>query len=80
MKVKFFAQLRELLSCDELEISAPYPPTMEALKLELMKRGDNWQDAFASNILMAKNQVLCDGDTAIAAGDEIAFFPPVTGG
>jgi molybdopterin synthase sulfur carrier subunit len=31
-------------------------------------------------VRMALNQTMCEGDTEIRSGDEVAFFPPVTGG
>ncbi|MDO6569217.1 MoaD/ThiS family protein [Alteromonas sp. 1_MG-2023] len=33
-----------------------------------------------SSVLMARNQQLCDVNTHVESGDELAFFPPVTGG
>ena len=80
MKIKFFAQIRELTGCDELELAVPQTATVNGVREVLITRGDSWRDALSANVLCARNHTLCDGDTAVAADDEIAFFPPVTGG
>ena len=48
----------------------------------LIARGGNWEYALAQarSLRMAHNQVMCAAETPIAEGDEVAFFPPVTGG
>lgn len=85
MKVRllFFAGLREQLGTagEELEL----PPGIEsvaALRAHLRARGPAWQAALAEGRLLrtAVNQDMAAPATRIAAGDEIAFFPPVTGG
>jgi len=45
-------------------------------------RGGAWAEALAPEraVRMAHQQVMCDGATPVAAGAEVAFFPPVTGG
>ena len=80
MKVKFFAQIRELTGVDELDCDLPVPATIDGLREQLMARGANWQHALQSDVLCARNQTLCEGTTPIDSDDEIAFFPPVTGG
>ncbi|MGY3895543.1 molybdopterin synthase sulfur carrier subunit [Aeromonas enterica] len=79
IKVLFFAQVRELVACDEL--SLPCYATAEALRRDLSERGDKWALALeAGKLLVAVNQTLVPLDTALNDGDEVAFFPPVTGG
>lgn len=85
IKVLFFAQIRETLNCSQLEIdaeiSAGTPATVAQLKALLAQRGDLWHLVFAEqDLLSAVNQVICDGDHPLKTGDEVAFFPPVTGG
>ncbi|MGY6037634.1 molybdopterin synthase sulfur carrier subunit [Aeromonas sp. AE23HZ002T15] len=80
IKVLFFAQVRELVGCDELSISPDYD-TAEALRAALCERGDKWALALESGkLLVAINQTLVPLDTPLTDGDEVAFFPPVTGG
>ncbi|MDM5061533.1 molybdopterin synthase sulfur carrier subunit [Aeromonas salmonicida] len=80
IKVLFFAQVRELVACDELSLPCDYA-TAEALRSSLSKRGDKWALALeAGKLLVAVNQTLVPLDTPLSDGDEVAFFPPVTGG
>lgn len=85
IKVLLFAQIRETLNCSQLEIGTDTfdtaPITVAQLKTQLAERGDLWHLIFAEqDLLSAVNQVICDGDHPLKAGDEVAFFPPVTGG
>ena len=53
----------------------------EALRAALCERGDKWALALESGkLLVAVNQTLVPLETALNDGDEVAFFPPVTGG
>ncbi|MGN7508868.1 molybdopterin synthase sulfur carrier subunit [Aeromonas salmonicida] len=80
IKVLFFAQVRELVACDELSLPCDYA-TAEALRSSLSERGDKWALALeAGKLLVAINQTLVPLDTPLSDGDEVAFFPPVTGG
>jgi molybdopterin synthase sulfur carrier subunit len=85
MKVRllFFAALREQLGrpAEELELPAGVT-TVGALREHLCARGGAWAGAFAPtrNVRAAVNQDLVQPAAAIEAGDEVAFFPPVTGG
>ena len=80
IKVLFFAQIRELLDCGSLEIEGDFT-TVEALRLSLLEKGDKWALALdAEKLLVAVNQEITTLTAAIKAGDEVAFFPPVTGG
>lgn len=81
IKVLFFAALREQLACEQLEW--PYQPgmTLATLRSDLQQQGESWQQALARTDLMcARNQTLCANEQPLADGDEVAFFPPVTGG
>lgn len=80
IKVLFFAQTRELVGVDSLDLAADYS-NIEALRAELVKKGDKWQLALEpGKLLVAVNQTISALETPIEDGDEIAFFPPVTGG
>lgn len=79
IKVLFFAQVRELTGSDEL--SCEVYPTVEALLTALAERGDKWALALESGkLLAAVNQTLVEFSHPLSSGDEVAFFPPVTGG
>ena len=83
INLRFFASVRELLGTAQevLEVSEPLRTVGEVRTL-LIARGGNWEYALAQGraLRMAHNQVMCDADTVIGEGDEVAFFPPVTGG
>lgn len=85
MKVKllYFAGLRERLgqAGEEIELP-PGVSTLAGLRSHLISRGGEWQSAFAETHLvrMAINQDMAEANAPVRAGDEIAFFPPVTGG
>ncbi|QMV13803.1 molybdopterin synthase sulfur carrier subunit [Vibrio spartinae] len=80
IKVLFFAQTRELVGQAELELPCTFA-TLDALRCDLAKRSEKWALAMnADRLLAAINQTIVSLDTAIDDGDEIAFFPPVTGG
>jgi len=83
VKILFFAGLREQLGIPGEEIELPSDVTSVAgLRSHLMQRGGAWQSAFAEKKLVriAVNQEMVSAASPIKAGDEVAFFPPVTGG
>lgn len=80
INVLFFAQVRELVGCDSVELEPCYSD-VEQLRAFLAGQGHRWELALESGkLLAAVNQTLVSFDTPLADGDEIAFFPPVTGG
>lgn len=55
--------------------------SIEDVRQMLMARGEEWREVLgARNLMCALNQELCQPSAAIEDFDEIAFFPPVTGG
>ena len=81
IKILFFAQLREMLELASLEFDLPTAINVAQLKKQLAEKGGRWQLMFAEQeVLVAVNQVISDDNTMLKAGDEVAFFPPVTGG
>lgn len=79
-KIIFFAQIRELVEIDSIMLDANKFAISELLD-QLSKRGNKWSLAFKERVVLcAVNQALVDADYIIQADDEIAFFPPVTGG
>ncbi len=83
IQLLYFAQLREQLACasETLHLS-PEINTVAALREQLRQRDGAWASAFAPTalVLSAVNQELAAAATPICDGDEVAFFPPVTGG
>jgi molybdopterin synthase sulfur carrier subunit len=83
VKVLYFAALREQLGVAAEEIELPGDSsTVRALQERLAARGEPWRNAFAAGKLFrcAVNQDMASSSTSVQAGDEVAFFPPVTGG
>ncbi|MDL0432370.1 molybdopterin converting factor subunit 1 [Marinobacter sp. TBZ242] len=79
--VKFFARLREELDTATLNVDARPGLTAGQLLHELAARGGNWtQLDGAQPVMIAVNQVMTKPDRELQPGDEVAFFPPVTGG
>ena len=78
----YFASLRESLGQRSEHIELPADvSTVGALRAHLAARGETWARlAPGHNVRAAVNQAMAADDAAIAAGDEVAFFPPVTGG
>ncbi|MSQ50059.1 MAG: molybdopterin converting factor subunit 1 [Betaproteobacteria bacterium] len=83
VKVLYFASVREKLGLNAEDLELPVSvATVADLRAHLRARGGVWSDALADTKLLrtAVNQDLAPATTAIKAGDEVAFFPPVTGG
>ena len=79
--VKFFARLREELDTASLTVAAESGLTAGRLLQDLAARGGNWaQLDGAQPVMIAINQVMAKPDAELQPGDEVAFFPPVTGG
>ncbi|MSQ50558.1 MAG: molybdopterin converting factor subunit 1 [Betaproteobacteria bacterium] len=79
----FFASLREQLGSAGESLDLPQGVRdLTALRVHLAARGGAWQAALAENrsLRVAVNQDLSTWAASIKDGDEIAFFPPVTGG
>jgi len=83
VKVLYFAKLREDLGKASEELALPGDVTTVAgLRAHLMARGAAWQSALGQEraLRVAVNQEVAEPGTLVHAGDEVAFFPPVTGG
>lgn len=83
VKVLYFARLREALgmSAETVELPATVQ-NVSQLMASLAARGGVWQEQFdgCRQIRAAVNQELVADSAGIKPGDEVAFFPPVTGG
>lgn len=80
INVLFFASIREQLGVDNLSMACA--GTVEQLIAQLIERkGSIWAEVLrAPNVIIAVNQEVADQSHALQDGDEVAFFPPVTGG
>ena len=83
VRILYFAGLREQVGKGSEDLELPDGiATLGALRSHLIARGGAWQTALDESRLvrMAVNQDMAQAAAPIKAGDEIAFFPPVTGG
>ena len=83
VKVLFFANLRERLGTGAEVIDVPdSASTVAGLRLHLMQRGGAWSEVLADMkvVRVAVNQDMAAASAPLNPGDEVAFFPPVTGG
>lgn len=82
--VLYFASLREALGLSREQVALPGDgtPTVGRLLESLRARPGAWREALADGKAwrVAVNQQMADPETPIRAGDEVAIFPPVTGG
>ena len=83
MKLLYFAWVRQKVGRSEEQIDLPSDvATVAALMDFLRGRGPNYEAAFQNPALLrcAVNQEHAKFDARVRADDEVAFFPPVTGG
>ncbi len=82
--VLYFARFRERLGCERETMTLPdaSATTVQAVLDTLIARGGLWQELLDSDrgVLVAVNQEMASRETAVRQGDELAIFPPVTGG
>lgn len=82
LRVLFFASLADQLKCRSLAI--PFPDSdLSAADLRntlLEQHGETWNALRSDQLRCAVNQEIVKMDHPLKPGDEIAFFPPVTGG
>lgn len=78
--LKTFAQTREITGEDNITLNLSDNSTIKTVLSELKTRSDKWALALEGSVLTARNQELCDTETVLSDGDELALFPPVTGG
>ena len=82
MKILFFASLRERLNTEEeqwQDLNGAL--TAGDVLTQLQTRGEPWSSSLnTERLLVSVNQEIASLNTNISLGDELAFFPPVTGG
>ncbi len=74
IRVRFFASLREEIGIADRVLELQEPATIE----DVWHQSTN--QSLPENILCARNHTYTDWTTSLMDGDEVAFFPPVTGG
>ena len=83
IRVILFASLREKLGCDFKEVSLPSQgrSVADLIRHLVEVNGPHWQQVLGDEqVMVAVNQEIAGLDACITDGDEVAFFPPVTGG
>ncbi|MCP5015589.1 MAG: molybdopterin converting factor subunit 1 [Ketobacter sp.] len=82
IKVLFFARVRDQVGCAELDMELPAGVSDVASFTATVKAmGAAFEEALSEpNVLIAVNQEMANSQMTVEDGDEIAYFPPVTGG
>lgn len=78
--LKFFARLREETGVDEMQIDVDQVQQLSDVKPYLIAQHPQWQSYLERNLMTAVNQQMTTDDIELKEGDEVALFPPVTGG
>lgn len=79
--IRFFARLREELDTEHLTLPAQPGLSAGGILATLAQRGGAWAQLQGDQpVMIAVNQTMAKLSTEVKAGDEVAFFPPVTGG
>jgi len=78
LTVKFFARYREALGVDSVNVEGHFA-TVDDVRA-LLARRDGADVLSEQNLMCARNEDLCQLDEPVSDGDEVAFFPTVTGG
>ncbi|MGE8150654.1 MoaD/ThiS family protein [Pseudomonas vancouverensis] len=78
LTVKFFARYREALGVDAVKVEGDFA-TIDDVRALLAAR-DGAEVLSEQNLMCARNEDLCQLDEPVSDGDEVAFFPTVTGG
>lgn len=81
INVLFFAQLKEMLGRSSIQLEMNTPCDVQDIKQALITQQPQWQEHLDKDTIMcAINQTMVDHTHCVNDGDEVAFFPPVTGG
>jgi molybdopterin synthase sulfur carrier subunit len=81
IRVQYFARYREQLGLDGEQLAWHDGfHALDDVRLHLLARGKAWSVLAERGLMCARNQELCGLDEPLADGDEVAFFPTVTGG
>lgn len=81
IRILFFAQFRESFGQTHLDINIKDEMSLAELREILIRDYPKLQSLLnQKNLLMSVNREYAKDSTQVKSGDEVAFFPPVTGG
>jgi sulfur-carrier protein len=81
INILFFASLREKLNCAEMTLPFTAPCSAQDVLQQLISLHPHWKDALnGPRLLVAVNQEMAQLNAIVQDDDEVAFYPPVTGG
>ena len=82
LKILYLARLRDALGRGSEQLELPAPCTVATLIESLRERGGPWSRELAGGraVRVAVNQEVATSAAVLREGDEVALFPPVTGG
>lgn len=80
IELKFFASLREQLGSSGTTLEYSGQEDIAEVITSLINQDKRYVALNEQDVLSARNHTLCGKDEAVSDGDELAFFPPVTGG
>ncbi|MCP5278784.1 MAG: molybdopterin converting factor subunit 1 [Thiobacillus sp.] len=82
IRLLYFARLREVFGLGREDMELPSPASLADLLEALRGRGGVWAQELAPGraFRLAVNQDIAGQDAPLREGDEVAIFPPVTGG
>ncbi len=83
IEILYFARLREVFGRERERVELPAGvQDVAGVTAWLRSRGEPWKHELAAGkpVRVAVNQDMAAADTPVGSGDEVAFFPPVTGG
>jgi molybdopterin synthase sulfur carrier subunit len=86
LSIQYFASIREALNRNEEELELPSAVTSVQTLIDYLLTANPHFDAVfkegskGSKVLVAVNQTIVDRNHPLSENDEVAFFPPMTGG
>lgn len=78
--VKAFAQVREVVGQETWQVAGVHNQSVADVLDNLCELDSRWRAAMDDELLVAVNHTMRDSSFTVNDGDEVAFFPPVTGG
>lgn len=79
--VLFFARYKEVLQTEQLQLDWQDDwRTLNDIRAHLLQRGEPWTVLEDGTLMCALNEEMCALDSRVSRGDQIMFFPLVTGG
>jgi molybdopterin converting factor subunit 1 len=80
VRVLFFGAARETVGSDEIKLDLHAPATVASAFAEVLAHYPQLSERFGRSLLLAVNQEYAPRESEVRAGDELAIFPPVSGG